>query len=675
LAALRELALLWVADQVDDGLQAYRERHGIVQPWETKERVVVAVTGSPSGERVVRRGARMAARSHANLIGVHIRPADGLAGTRRDLLDGHQRLLAELGGRYVEVTAAGGVARALVDFALIENASQLLIGSTRRSRWETLSRGSVINQVIRLAGSIDVHVISAGPERGDPGVIGRPRLPRLPPRRRLVALSPRRVITGWLLSVIAMPALAVALVPARQALGPSGALPELLLGGVVVAVTGGLAPGLAGAVLGFGFADWFLIPPVHSLTIGRTGDLVAFLSFLVTAAIVAALIDLLARRGLQQARASSEAEALARLAGRAVLSPEGSLPTLVEELRSTFGAEAVAVLQPDVPGRWSVQEASGTPIPTSPEAAAFSAELTAGSVLVLSGPDLAAEDRPLLAAFVNQLRAAQDQHRLAETAASAQALTQADELRTALLAAVSHDLRTPLASIKACATSLLATDVNWSADAVRSFHQTINAETDRLAHLVANLLDMSRLQTGVLQPALCPVGLEEVVFAALASLSGDTSTVMVDVPETLPAAFVDPALLERAVANLIANARAWSVEGRPVRVVAGIAGDRLDVRIVDRGPGIPEDRRQSVFEPFQRLGDAATTTPDGVGLGLAVARGFVEAVGGEIALEDTPGGGLTAVVSVPTAGPTGPAAPALDPDVARLHRTDRAHQL
>jgi len=228
-----------------------------------------------------------------------------------------------------------------------------------------------------------------------------------------------------------------------------------------------------------------------------------------------------------------------------------------------------------------------------------------------------------------------------------------------LLTAISHDLRTPLASIKACVTGLLSNDVDWEPDAVRSFYETIDTETDRLAHLVANLLDMSRLQTGVLHPALRPVSIEEVIFAALSSLSGDTSNIHTDVPETLPAVLVDPPLMERALANLIANARAWSPAGVPVRVDAGIGGnsrdgtghavDHLDVRIIDRGPGIPPDRRDEVFAPFQRLGDASTTSPNGVGLGLAVARGFVEAMDGEITLEDTPGGGLTAIVSVATA--------------------------
>jgi two-component system sensor histidine kinase KdpD len=656
LAALRELALLWVADQVEEGLQDYRERHGILQPWETKERVVVALTGSPSAERVIRRGARMAARTHAELVGIHVNTTDGLARPRASALAAHQQLLSELGGRYAEVTG-GDAATALVDFAMAENASQLLLGSTHRSRWQELTRGSVVNQVIRRAGDIDVHVISARPRLGEPDADGGLHLPRPPARRRLVALSRRRVLTGWILAVVGMPGLVLALTPARHGLGPTGALPELLLGVVIVAAVGGVAPGLAGAAIGFGFADWFLIPPVHTLTIGRAGDLVALLSFLVTAAVVSALIDTLARRGLTAARARSEAEALARLAGRTVLSGQETLPRLVEELRSSFDLDAVAVLGPRADGGWETEVASGAPVPASPDEAVFAAELTAGSVLVLTGEQVKAEDRPLLSAFVNQLRFAQDSERLADTVAEATSLAEANELRTALLTAVSHDLRTPLASIKASVTSLLSAEVSWSADHIRSFLEAIDQETDRLTDLVANLLDMSRLQTGVLHPDLQPVGAEEVVFSALTSLSGDTSRIQPDVPETLPPVLADPPLLERALANLMSNALAWTPHGGKVRIDAGHGPTTahrdgttcplMALRIVDRGPGIPPDRRDTVFQPFQRFGDSSDASPDGVGLGMAVARGFVEAMGGEIILDDTPGGGLTVIVLLP----------------------------
>ncbi len=663
LTALRELALLWVADRVDEGLQEYRERHGIADAWETKERVVVALTGSPGAERTIRRGARMAARSHAELLGVHVRTADGLPTRRRDRLAEHRVLLGELGGRYAEVTGAD-VPTALVGFAQAENATQLLLGATHRSRWAELTRGSVINQIVRRAGTLDVHVISSAPDDG--AEVGR-HLPRLPPRHHLAALSRRRVVIGWVLAVLAMPALAVALIPLRHSLGPTGALPELLLGVVVVAVAGGVLPGLVGAVLAFGFADWYLIPPVHSLTINRTGDAVALVSFLVTAAIVSALIDRLARRTIGEARAKAAAEALARLAGSAVLSGNQALANLVGQLRTTFSLDAVAVLQPAVDpsdGTWRVEVAAGSPVPTRPEDAQLCAALAAGSMLVLAGRGLETDDRPVLGAFVAQLIQAQEQRRLAEAAASAESLAEANELRGALLAAVSHDLRTPLASIKACATSLLSEEVSWDPGTARSFSETIDAEADRLTGLINNLLDMTRLRAGALCPATRSVGIDEVVFSAVASLSGNTSNVTLNVDEDLPAVRVDAALLERAVANIIANAQAWSPPAEAVRVDAAITGGRMELHVIDRGPGILPDQRDAVFRPFQRLGDTPNGPTDGVGLGLAVARGFVEAMGGTLILDETPAGGLTAIINLPLAEEPTALGDMPDPDLA-----------
>jgi two-component system sensor histidine kinase KdpD len=452
-----------------------------------------------------------------------------------------------------------------------------------------------------------------------------------------------------------MPLLALAMTPWRGSIGVVGALPVLLVGAIGVATVGGLWPGVAGAVVGFFLGDWLFIPPVHTLTINRASDAFAGATFLLVAVVVALLVDQLARRRLETGRARSESEALARLAGGALASGPEVLPLLLADLRATFGLQAVAILTPVAEG-WVAQAAAGSPVPARPEEAQFTANLGGGATLVLAGSQLAAGDRRMLSAFVAQLRLVREQSRLQAQAASAEQLSETNELRTALLAGVSHDLRTPLASIKAAATSLLSTEITWPPEAVTSFCETINAEADRLNALVGNLLDMSRLQTGALPLDVQPVGLDEVVFAALASLSRETSTVLVDVPETLPRVLADAALLERAIANLVDNALTWTPPDRSLRVEAGPAGRGIDVRVVDRGPGIPEEQREAVFRPFQRLGDGSSA-PNGVGLGLAVAKGFVEAMGGELILEDTPGGGLTSVISLPTAQTIGAGPP------------------
>jgi two-component system sensor histidine kinase KdpD len=325
---------------------------------------------------------------------------------------------------------------------------------------------------------------------------------------------------------------------------------------------------------------------------------------------------------------------------------------------------------------WVVEVASGPAPPATPDAADETRPLGPDLVLALAGTRLAAEDRRVLNAFALQLAAAVERRRLGAQAARAGALAEADELRTALLQAVSHDLRTPLAGIKASASSLRQPDVEWSDDDVESFLQTIEDETDRLTDLVANLLDMSRIQAGVIDPRHQEVSLDEVVPAALAGLGERARGVQVDVPESLPPVRTDPAMLERVVANLVDNALD---HGRPpadrrpvgavaetdaagiadagtgptgdeppaVRVEAGVVADHVLVRVVDRGPGIPEAQRDRVFQPFQRLGD--TGNGSGVGLGLAVARGFTRAMGSELTVEDTPGGGTTMVIELEVA--------------------------
>ena len=264
-------------------------------------------------------------------------------------------------------------------------------------------------------------------------------------------------------------------------------------------------------------------------------------------------------------------------------------------------------------------------------------------VLVLVGRAVeTAADNRILDAFAQEIASSLAREELEAEASEAGALAAAGDLRTAILSAVSHDLRTPLSGIKASVTSLLQDDVPWTHEETHEFLVTIDEETDRLNALVGNLLDMSRLQAGSLDVSLTAVGVDEVIPGALASIGPRAAGVDVDVDETHPRVLADPGLLERALANVIVNALNHSPAGARVRVVAGAAGDAVDVRVVDRGPGVPAGARERIFLPFQRLGDAGSG--EGVGLGLAVAKGFVEAIGGEVEIEDTPGGGLTMVI-------------------------------
>jgi two-component system sensor histidine kinase KdpD len=329
-----------------------------------------------------------------------------------------------------------------------------------------------------------------------------------------------------------------------------------------------------------------------------------------------------------------------RLAG-ALLAEDDPLPNIMEQLLTTFGLRSVAVLSPIDAHSWRVEAYAGEAVLERPEDATATSALPDDAVFAYDGPNLTGDDRRVLNAFVAQLAVALASRQLRSEASAAVALAEADALRTALLRAVSHDLRTPLASIKASASTLLADDLHLDDETVHQLHETIDEEVDRLNEIVSNLLAMSRLQVGALQLAYSDVGLDEVVGRALVSLGERAGGVVVDVPDSLQRVRVDPALAERAIANVVDNALAWSPPEQPVRIEAAEVGDRVVLRVIDRGPGIPPADRDRVFQPFQRLGDARSRGGAGVGLGLAVARGFTEATGGGLQLEDTPGGGTT----------------------------------
>jgi two-component system sensor histidine kinase KdpD len=352
-------------------------------------------------------------------------------------------------------------------------------------------------------------------------------------------------------------------------------------------------------------------------------------------------VSLAARRAVEGQRARAEAEALARLAGS---SPAAAV---LETLVRVLGLQGAAVLHRFDDG-WRTDATAGDRAPDDPGEGTTAVVLDADHVLALAGPPLRTEDQRVLDAFARELAASVELGELEAEAQAAGALSAANELRSALLAAVSHDLRTPLAAIKASVTSLRQRDVAWTPEARDEFLATIDEETDRLDALVGNLLDMSRLQTGALEVSAVPVGLDEVLPAALTSLGAPDGAVRLDVSDSLPRVLADRGLLERALANVIANAIRFSPPGTPPSVTAGVVDGTVDVRVVDRGPGVPREERSRLFKPFQRLGDAGQS--EGVGLGLAVAKGFIEAMGGEIEADDTPGGGLTIVARLRAAG-------------------------
>ncbi|GAA1567124.1 sensor histidine kinase KdpD [Kribbella sancticallisti] len=639
LSALRELALLWLADRVDAGLQQYRAQHDIDSTWEARERVVVALTGGPEGEVLIRRAARIAARSAGgDLLAVHVTRSDGLTGADPARLGEQRRLVESLGGSYHQVVGEN-IPEALLSFARAENATQLVLGGSRRSRFSALLTGPGIGaSSIRDSGDIDVHLVTHSE-------IGRGRLPRAQG-----SLSRRRLYYGFALAVVLPPLLALLLGAGGDTLNLTSNALAFLFGVVVVALVGGLWPAILTALAGTVVLNWFFTPPTRSFGITEPNNALALGIFLLIAALVSSVVDRAARRTRQAARSAAESETLATLAG-SVLRGETALQALLERVREAFGMSCAVLMErletDELTETWRPLASAGTPTCRRPEDGDAEIPARDNLVLVLQGRRLAADERRLVGAFAAHAAALVDKARLSEAAAEAKPLAEADKLRTALLRAVGHDLRSPLASAKASVTSLRSSDVDWTPAERDELLETADESLDRLTRLVDNLLDLSRLQAGVLPVFTRPMALDEILPGVMAELGDDNGQVSVDIPHTLPLVSADTALLERVIANLLANAIRYSPLGGPPLVTGSSLGEQVELRVVDRGPGIPRADRDRVFAPFQRLGDTDNTT--GVGLGLALARGLTEAMDGTLHPEDTPGGGLTMVVSLPVA--------------------------
>ncbi len=633
LTALRELALLWLADQVDAALAKYRAENKITATWEARERVVVAVTGGPESETLVRRASRIASKSSAELMIVHVVRGDGLSGVSAPQMGKVRELAASLGAT-VHTVVGDDLPTALLDFAREMNATQLVIGTSRRSRWARVFDEGIGAAIVQNSGKIDVHMVTH--EEARRGFAVRSASPR-----------ERRAIS-WLAAVIVpsvICAVAVGLLDRLLSIGGQSAL--FFVGVLLVALLGGIPPAVLSAVLSGLLLNYFLTVPRHTFTISEPDSAVTIVVLLVVAIAVAALVDGAAKRAREARHASQEAELLTLFSGSVLRGAD--LETLLERVRETYLQRAVSVLR--VRG---ADERIVACVGKDPCADVESAD-TAIEVgddefwMLMAGRRLSARDRRVLTAVAKQAAGLVRQRELTEEASKAEAIEKADELRRSLLSAVSHDLRTPLAAAKAAVSSLRSEDVGFSEEDTAELLATVEESVDQLTALVDNLLDSSRLAAGVVRPELKRVYLEEVVQRALLGIGrGSTGfgrsgldRIKVDVGDAV--AMADAGLLERVLANLIDNALRYAAHSI-VRVNAGRVGGRMLINVVDEGPGVPRGTEDQMFEAFQRLGDR--NNKYGVGLGLSVAKGFVEAMGGTISATDTPGGGLTVIVDL-----------------------------
>ncbi len=548
LAALRELALLWVADRVDEYVRRYAEGDSFYGGFQGKERVVVAVTGASGGDRLIRRAARMASRSNGELVAVHVSRDDGVKSRSMDRLESFKELTIRLGGSYHEI-AGSNVSSALVNFVRVQRATRLVLGASRRSRISEALFGSVINDLIRnCAGEVDVMVISPGSGDDDS-------------RHPAIDKEGRR----------------------------------------------------------------------HPSTTGDTHRRLSKRPFFSLTRHPSTLPDV-----SEQVKILDGALAI-------VLDNDDPVPSAMWLFRNTLPIRGVSVVVEDGGGYESA--ARWGDAPNSPDSSSVAIPIGKSRYVCLAADRVDDSVQPFLHAMCTLLGLAVEKRDRVLDRSKMKLVEEGDKFRSALLSSVSHDLRTPLASIKAAATSLLGLGTLGNPEIAKELLLTIDTETDRLDMLVSNLLDMSRLQTGSINVDVMPVALEDILPGVMDYLKDDSGRVEFRVSSNAQGIMADPVLLERVIANLLQNALSYSGQDSKVLLEAGVSGGEGYIRVVDFGPGIVPKKRDEVFRPFQRLSDVPNGT--GVGLGLAVVRGFVESMHGVVSLHDTPGGGCTVEIVLP----------------------------
>ena len=586
------------------------------------ERLVVGVAGGSGDEPVLRRAGVLAQTVGAQLIALHV-VSPSVSPERVSDLSAARVQVESLGGSLHEI-ADEDPARAIVEFARTQGATQLVLGNGRSSR----RRRGLAVRVLALASGVDVHVVPHD-EAGDAP----------PTRRRRSTFSGNRRLIGVGVAVVVLPLMTIALSQIHATSPFSVVFPCYLIAVVAVTWVGGWPVGVASAVAATLLENYYFVPPTHTLSVYRSADGAALVVFLVFSLGASAIASAFARRSEQASRARAEAEILTRAAATVAVSPVDLAPVL-DSLRTVLGLDRLAIERREGAG-WVEELAVGASAP-SPRAGSRIA-LGEDRCLAVSGPPLDHEDHLTVSVFAGRLAEAYQATALREEASALQALAEVDALRTGLLRAVSHDLRTPLAAVRANVSSLLLEDVEWSAADQRAILELIDRDIQRLTRLIADLLDAGRLEAGVVVPRLSEVALDDLLAGALETIDLCGRRLDIRIPDDLPLLRTDPDLVERALANVVANACSFSPSGEVVRIQAAIAPGRIQVVISDRGPGIPRADRAEAIEPFRRLVDSGM----GTGLGLSVAHGFLGVLGGSLLLDETPGGGLTVVLEIP----------------------------
>jgi two-component system sensor histidine kinase KdpD len=622
LTALRELSLLWLADRVEDSLQSYLDAHGITATWETRERLIVAVTGNEADEILLRRAARIASRNHAEILAIHVIDSGAMRSRNSDTTLARE-LVAEFEGTFHEVIDED-IANALVAFARAERGTQIILGSSRTKRpWHL--PGGVIEKVLRQARDLDVHIIAVNAERGA----------RTAQRRRKASFSWPRTLRYLALSAVVLSLLTVAMSQLRSGVSLSTVFLVYLIAVLALAAGGGVSVGAVAALGASGLENYYFVAPRHTLEVARPDDAVAIVGFLVFGIGASLAMNEFRRRTDDARRSRAEAELLSEAVATVTTSREDLLP-LLETLRSVYAVSMVALMR-TTEGRLVPELVSGDPADTSGDTIDFT--VNEETVLRLSAVELDNQDRQLISAFASRLAAALHSQQLMIDAQEMRTRAETDALRIGLLRSVAHDLKPALASIEASVVSLRSSPQVTAEQ--RSLLGAISREVNNLTRLVTNLLDSGRLEAKMIAPRHWRTALGDLVNSALGTLDTKGRHVEVDLSADLPTIITDPDLLERVIINLLTNACSFSPLEQPIRITAGCTAGEVELLVIDRGPGTRDPRRR--IPGLERMAFETGSDED---LGLSVAAGFVKVLGGELRFEDTPGGGLTAVVSL-----------------------------
>lgn len=666
LLALRELALRRMAERVDAEVAAYRAEHGVDVHWHTAERVLVCVGPAPDSARLVRAARRIAAGLRAPWVAASVEATGRapLGEEDRDRLESHLRLAESLGAEVARLTGRS-IAGEVLEFARRRHVTRIVLGKPRHSRWRDRLRGSLVDEIIRGSGDVEVNVLSGEPDARE--------------RRPWAARRPARAAEYLVAAAIVAATTGVAAL-ARSLLHVPDVEMLYLLAVMITALTTGRRAAIVAAALGVVSFDFFFVPPAYTLRVADTRYLLTF-AMMFGAGVVLGTLTLRLREQQQAAvdreRRTSALYAFTRELGSA-LDELGVAAVCVKVAAEAFEAQAVflrarpgADLAPVAavpreaslaPSEWAVARwvvdhgrAAGCGTDTLPDEPVLCIPVRAwgdvAAVLALrpSGAHLpGAGQQTLLEALARQAALALDRVRLADAERQAALRAKTEETRSALLSAVSHDLRTPLATITGAATTL-RDEPGLDAATRRDLAEAISEEAERLERLVSNLLDMTRLDSGAVEPRREWVPLVEVVGGALTRLERRLAgrRVTTSLPEDLPLVSLDPVLVEQLFANLLENAAKYTPPGTDVEIRAAREGGTLVVDVADRGPGIPPGEEERIFERFHRGAHAGVR---GVGLGLPIARAIAQAHGGRLVAGNRPGGGAVFRLTLPLAG-------------------------